>query len=87
MKPIRTQVLVKPFPSEEKSEGGIFVPDTAKKPSNKVKVVAVGNGFKNKPMLLKEVQTGFRVQDWGQEVLIDGELHFLMEQSAIIAAQ
>jgi len=38
-------------------------------------------------MLLKEGQTGFRVQDWGQEVLIDGELHFLMEQSAIIAAQ
>ena len=87
MKPIRTQVLVKPFPSEEKSEGGIFVPDTAKKPSNKVKIVAVGNGFKNKLMLLKEGQTGFRVQDWGQEVLIDGELHFLMEQSAIIAAQ
>lgn len=87
MQPIRNNVLVKPYPSDEISEGGIFVPDAARQPSNKVKIVKVGNGTKGKPMLLKEGQTGYRVKNWGQEVLVDGELHYIMEQTAIIALQ
>lgn len=87
MTPIRTQVLVKPFPSEEVSEFGIIVPESVRKPSNKVMVVKVGNGTKDKPMKLKEGQTGFRVKDWGCEVLISGELHFIMDQDAILAIE
>lgn len=87
MIPIRTQVLVKPFPSDEISEGGIFVPLSARRPSNKVKVIKVGNGTKEKPMKLKEGMTGFRVKDWGCDVMIDGELHFIMDQDAIIATE
>ena len=87
MIPIRTQVLVKPFPSDEISEFGIIVPESARKPSNKVKVMKVGNGTKDKPMKLKEGQTGYRVQDWGCDVLIDGELYFIMDQDAIIAIE
>lgn len=87
MIPIRSQVLVKPFPSDEISEGGIFVPESARKVSNKVRIVKVGNGTKDKPMRLKEGDVGYRVQDWGCDVLIDGELHFLLDQDAILAIQ
>lgn len=85
MKPIRNNILVKPFPPEDISEGGIIVPDSVKTPSNKVKVIEVGNGVANKPMKLKQGDVGYRVKDWGTEVLIDGESHFLMEQDAILA--
>lgn len=85
MTPIKNQILVKPFPSDEVSEGGIFVPESARKTSHKMRIVKVGSGTKDKPMRLKEGQTAFRVKDWGTDVLIDGELHFLMEQDAILA--
>ena len=87
MTPVRSNILVKPYPSNEVSIGGIIVPDTAKMPSNKVHIVAVGTGLPKKPMKLKAGQTGFRVKDWGQEILVDGELHFIMDQSAVIALQ
>jgi chaperonin GroES len=87
MRPILQNVLVRPYPSDEKSEGGIFVPESAREVSNKVFIVEVGNGSKEKPMKLKSGQTGFRVKDWGQEFIINGEKHYLMDQSAIIALQ
>lgn len=85
MTPIRTQVLVKPYPSDEISEGGILIPENVRKPSNKVWIVKVGNGTKDKPMKLQPGETGFRVKDWGCPVIVDGELHFIMDQDAIIA--
>lgn len=85
MTPVRTQILVKPFPSDEISDGGIFVPLSARKTSNKVEIVAVGNGTPKRPMLLKAGQTGYRVKDWGCEVIVNGEKHFIMDQDAILA--
>lgn len=87
MQPILHNVLVKPYPSNETTDGGLFVPDSCKKPSNRVLLVAVGNGTKKKPMTLKAGQSGFRVKEWGIPVEHDGELHFIMNQSAIIALQ
>lgn len=83
--PIRNQVLVKPYPSDAVTEGGLIVPDSVKKPSNKVKIIKVGGGTKEKPMRLKEGQTAYRVRDWGCDVDVDGELHFLMDSDAILA--
>jgi co-chaperonin GroES (HSP10) len=85
MTPIRNQVLVRPLPTEEVSEGGIFVPLSARKPSNKVMIVKTGNGTKDRPMNLKKGQVGYRVKDWGMDVMIDGELHFIMDSGAILA--
>jgi chaperonin GroES len=87
MKPIRNYVLVKPFPADEVSEGGIFVPESARQDSSKVYVVAVGNGTAEKPMRLKPGQTAYRVKDWGVPVEVDGEKHYLMDNSAIIAIE
>jgi len=85
IKPIRDNILVKTFESDNISEGGIYVPDSAKTISNKVEVIAVGNGVKNKPMKLKIGDIGYRVKDHGTEIIIDGEKHYLMNQDAILA--
>ncbi len=87
MRPVRNQILVKPFPPNELTQGGLVVPDSVKKPSNKVTIVDVGNGTASRPMRLKRGDVGFRVKAWGQEVLIDGESFFLMEDNAILALQ
>lgn len=85
MQPVRNNILVRPFESEDISEGGIIVPDSCKKPSNRVEVVAVGNGTKTTPMKRKVGEIGYRVKDHGTELIIDGVRHFLMDQSWIIA--
>lgn len=87
MTPIRTQVLVKPYPSDEISEGGIFVPESARRVSNKVKVIKTGNGTKDRPMVFKEGQTAYRVYEWGLDVEINGELHFLLDQDGLLAVE
>ncbi len=85
MTPIRNQILVKPCESDSVSAGGIIVPDSYKAVSNKVNIVKVGNGTKDKPMRLKEGQVGHRVKDWGTEILIGNEKFFLMDADSIIA--
>jgi chaperonin GroES len=87
MKPVGQYLLVKPFQRDNITEGGLYVPDTVKKDSNKVLIVEVGNGSVKKPMKYNKGQVGFRVKDWGDEILIDGEKHFLMHQDSIIALQ
>jgi chaperonin GroES len=85
IKPIRNQILVKPFPSDDKSIGGIIVSDAHKAISNKMKVVSVGNGLPNKPMKIKEGDTVFRVLNWGIPIEVDDELHFIMDQDSLLA--
>lgn len=85
MIPIREKVLVKPYPSDEMSSGGIIVSEAHRAVSNKMKVIAVGNGTKKDPMQFKEGDTAFRIKDCGDEVLIDGEKHFLVSQQWLIA--
>ena len=81
-RPIRNQILVQPFPSDNITEGGLLIPDSAKKPSSKVKVVKAGSKSK-----VKEGATAYRVENWGTEVIIDGVSHFIMEDNAILAVE
>jgi chaperonin GroES len=85
MKPIRNQILFKPFMVEEKSEGGIFVPDSYRAESDKGIIVDTGRGTKDHPMYLKKGDVGFRVHKWGTLIENDGESLYLMEDSAILA--
>lgn len=87
IKPIRNNVIVKCFPGHEVSEGGVIMPESMRKPSNKVQIVAVGSGLPNKPMKLKAGSIGYRVKDWGNEIEIDGEKYIQMDASAIIALE
>jgi chaperonin GroES len=81
IKPIRSQILIRPCESDNVSVGGIIIPDNAKKTSNKGVVVAIGSMVKH----LKEGQEVFRVKDWGTEVEHDGGKFFLMNEDAILA--
>lgn len=83
--PIRDIVLCKPFPSDEISEGGIIVSDAHKAVSQKMEVIAVGKGLKNKPMNLKPGDTAFRVKDNGTEVWENGQQYFLLKSDWLIA--
>lgn len=85
IKPILNNVVVKPYPSDEKSEGGIIVSEAHRAPSQKVSVVAVGNGTKKYPMNWRAGDTAFRVKDCGEEILIGGESHFIVKSTWLIA--
>lgn len=80
MKPIKNKILVKPVKGNNVTNGGLFIPDSAMKVSNKVEIVEVGEASK-----LKKGQVGFRVKDFGEEFIIDGEQYFLMDDKAILA--
>lgn len=85
MIPIKNEILFKPLPSEEYTLSGLYVPETAREINNKGTIVKVGSGTKEKPMRLKEGMVAYRVLNWGQEVMINNELYFLMDEGAILA--
>ena len=85
MRPIKNKVLVKPFPSDELSAGGIYVSEAHREVSNKMEVIAVGNGTSKTPMQFKPGDVAFRVKGCGDEFIINGEVHYLIEQSWLIA--
>ncbi len=87
MTPIRNEILFKPFPSDEFSMGGIFVPLSAREISDRGTIIKTGRGTEKKPMKLKVGMIAHRVKNWGQEVIIDNELYFLMDASAILAVE
>ena len=84
IQPLHNNILVKPFESRAISNGGLFVPENCRSVSNKVSVVAVGNG---KKVNVKVGDVGYRVKDWGTEVKENGETYFLMDASALIALE
>lgn len=69
----------------EKTESGLFVPDSYRGPSDKGEIVSVGSGTKERPMRLSKGQIAYRVHNWGTPVEINKELLYLMEDSAILA--
>ena len=85
IKPLSDRVLVLPNPAEEKTAGGLFIPDTAKEKPLMGKVVAVGPGTSEVKM---EVSVGDQVlygKYAGQELQIDGESYLIMKQNDILA--
>jgi chaperonin GroES len=83
--PIADRVLVEPTPAEEKTAGGIIIPDTAKEKPQRGTVVAVGQGKKDEPMTVKAGQTILYGKYSGTEVQIDGKDYLIMRESDIMA--
>ena len=83
--PIADRVLVEPTPAEEKTAGGIIIPDTAKEKPQRGTVVAVGQGKKDEPMTVKSGQTVLYGKYSGTEVQIDGNDYLIMRESDIMA--
>ena len=84
IKPLSDRVLVLPAPAEEKV-GGIIIPDTAKEKPQRGKVVAVGHGTKDEPMILKENDVVLYGKYAGTELEYQGEKYLIMRQSDILA--
>ncbi|MBP5613773.1 MAG: co-chaperone GroES [Bacteroidales bacterium] len=85
VKPLADRVLVEPAQAEEKTVGGIIIPDTAKEKPQKGTVVAVGNGKKDEPMTVKVGDSVLYGKYSGTEINIDGEHYLIMKESDIFA--
>jgi chaperonin GroES len=88
-RPLHDRVLVKRIDAEEKTAGGIIIPDTAKEKPQQGEVIAVGPGARNETgqLVALDVQVGDRVLfgKWsGTEVKIDGEDLLIMKESDIM---
>ena len=85
IKPLADRVLIKPAAAEEKTVGGIIIPDSAKEKPLKGEVKAVGQGTKDEEMVVKEGDTVLYGQYAGTEVEFEGEKYLIMRQSDILA--
>lgn len=86
-KPIGSNVLIRPFPPENISVGGIFVPKSFEQRNNKATVVSVGRGTKKRPMRFTPGEVVYNIQGHGDEILIDGVQHFLIKDTYILACE
>ena len=85
IKQLADRVLVLPAPAEEKTIGGIIIPDSAKEKPLKGKVIAIGNGTKDEEMVVKPDDTVLYGKYAGTEIELDGEKYLIMKQSDILA--
>ena len=85
IKPLADRVLVLPAPAEEKTVGGIIIPDSAKEKPLKGTVVDVGNGTKDEEMVVKPNDMVLYGKYAGTEIELDGEKYLIMRQSDILA--
>lgn len=85
VKPLSDRVLIQPNPAEEKTAGGLIIPDTAKEKPLAGKVVAVGPGTSEVKMEVKAGDTVLYGKYSGTEVNIDGEDYLIMRQNDILA--
>lgn len=85
IKPLADRVLVAPAAAEEKTIGGIIIPDTAKEKPLKGQVVAAGNGTKDEEMVLKVGDTVLYGKYAGTEIEFEGEKYLIMRQSDVLA--
>ena len=85
IKPLADRVLILPAPAEEKTIGGIIIPDTAKEKPLQGKVIAVGNGTKDEEMVLKVNDTVLYGKYSGTEIEHEGVKYLMMRQSDVLA--
>lgn len=78
-------MLLKPVAAEEKTVGGIIIPDSAKEKPAKAEVVAVGPGSKDEPMSLQVGDVVLYGKYAGTEVEHEGEKYLIMRQSDVLA--
>jgi chaperonin GroES len=85
VKPLADRVLVEPAAAEQKTAGGIIIPDTAKEKPQRGTVVAVGTGKKDEPLTVKEGDLVLYGKYSGTEINIDGKDYLIMRESDILA--
>ncbi len=89
IRPLQDRILVRRVAEEEKTKGGIIIPDTAKEKPQEGKVIAVGNGKVNEDGKLQplDVKKGDRIlfsKYSGTEVQIEGEEHLIIREDDVL---
>ena len=90
IRPLQDRIIVKRIAEEEKTKGGIIIPDTAKEKPQEGKVVAVGKGKMTDEgkLIPLDVKVGDRIlfgKYSGSEVKLDGEEHLIMREDDLLA--
>jgi chaperonin GroES len=90
VRPLHDRIIVKRLEEEEKTKGGIIIPDTAKEKPIEGKVIAVGDGKikedgKKIPLEIKKGDRVLFTKYGGTEIKIDGEEHLMMKEDDILA--
>ena len=83
--PLHDRVIVKAAAAEEKTAGGIIIPDTAKEKPQRGIVIAAGPGKKDEPVTVKTGDTVLYGKYAGTEIQIEGEDYLIMRESDILA--
>ncbi|MBI4746141.1 MAG: co-chaperone GroES [Deltaproteobacteria bacterium] len=89
IRPLQDRIIVKRVKEEEKTKGGIIIPETAKEKPSEGEIVAVGKGkvLENGTVLPLDVKVGDRIlfsRYGGTEVKIEGEEHLIMREDDIL---
>ena len=89
IRPLGDRLLVKRIEEEEKSKGGIIIPDSAKEKPQEGEVVAVGKGkmLEDGKMVALEVKAGDRIlfgKYSGTDVKLEGEEHLIMREDDVL---
>ncbi|BBO19235.1 co-chaperone GroES [Candidatus Brocadia pituitae] len=90
IRPLDDRVVIEPMEAEEKTAGGIVLPDTAKEKPMKGKIIAVGDGKmlengKRAELLVKKGDKVLYGKYAGTEVTVDGKEYLVMRESDILA--
>ncbi len=85
IKPLADRVLIEPKAAEEKTAGGLIIPDTAKEKPLEGVVIAVGNGTKETTMEVKVGDNVLYGKYAGTEITYEGKEYMIMRQSDILA--
>jgi len=89
IRPLQDRIIVKRIKEEEKTKGGLFIPETAKEKPSEGEIVAVGKGkvLENGTVLPPDVKVGDRIlfsRYGGSEVKIEGVEHLIMREDDIL---
>jgi chaperonin GroES len=85
-KPNEDRVLVEPAAAEEKTAGGIIIPDTAKEKPQKGTIIAIGPGKKDEPVLVNEGDIVFYGKYSGTEIQLDGKDYLIMRSTDVLGS-
>jgi chaperonin GroES len=85
IQPLADRVLIKPVAAEEKTIGGIIIPDSAKEKPLRGEVIAVGQGTKDEKMILKEGDIVLYGKYAGTELEYESDKFLIMRQSDVLA--
>jgi chaperonin GroES len=83
-RPMAGKVLIKPEAAEQKTVGGIIIPDSAQEKPQKGKIIAVGNQKKDEPIEVKAGDVVLYGKYSGTESKINGESYLIMNQNDIL---